>query len=247
MPYLSSLFLVCFVVGLRLTTAVTKDRSHAFGDILDIEACKDILSLQRSDGYKPLTLTFPTYKKWPYLDKIQKAVYLIDRSHLMNVRREFLIFLYNQNLEAENEHVKLSSGTVPPLELESDTIVAVNFHNDGIDHAKPLVVPLPEVAEMLISMYSGQGIRFKSLLHHWCEFSSGKSLSKLLEECDTNLNLELDWLEYLMCRNSYDQNGIPHDVSELDYMENIVLYDFQQRLNDPTDPMTLELLDRDEL
>eukprot|EP01031_Cornospumella_fuschlensis_P034893 gene34893-42254_t len=65
--------------------------------------------------------------------------------------------------------------------------------------------------------------------------------------CDINNDDLLDWVEYVLCRGSYDLSGNPHDVSEFDYLENIVISDFRERLNDPYDPMVLELIEKGEL
>lgn len=91
------------------------------------------------------------------------------------------------------------------------------------------------------------GISLPGLKRKWEEFTTETSIEKLFNDCNTAPDGALDWYEFLLCRSSYDQHGKPHDVAEFDLLETIVLHDFAQRLQDPRDPMTLELLARNEL
>lgn len=207
--------------------ATLKHASQAEGEILDVKSCEDVLSLNKVDFYQPLTLNFPTFKVWPHLEKIQKAVFLIDRAHLVNVRREFV------SLRDNSQTGEALSPTSDELLHESPSFVAVPLDSDS---------STPGGMED-----NGHGISLNTLLTRWSEFTAPKTLYSMFQECDTDLDMSLNWIEYLMCRNQYNQYGAPFDVSEFDYIENIVLHDFQERLLDPTDPMTLALLARDEL
>eukprot|EP01033_Poteriospumella_lacustris_P014257 gene14257-10192_t len=190
---------VCCCIIARVSS--WKHASQADGEILDVKACEDILSFDNVDVYQPLTLNYPTFKKWPELEKIQKAVFLIDRAHLVNVRREFVSL----------------RDDIPDIPA---TTTVVEAHSPTLD---------------------------ETLQESPSEFTPPKTIYSLFQDCDTDVDLSLHWIEYLLCRNQYNQYGAPFDVSEFDYIENIVLHDFQQRLLDPTDPMTLALLARDEL
>lgn len=244
------LTLVTFLLGCSCIGRVSswKHASQADGEILDVKACEDMLSLDNVDFYQPLTLTYPTFKVWPQLEKIQKAVFLIDRAHLVNVRREF-ISLRDDN-PATTTAVEAHSPTLDEPLHESPSFVAVPLDTESTTAPTTTTTTSTTSTTSTASTTAhdqGNGVTLNTLITRWSEFTPPKTLYALFQDCDTDLDLSLNWMEYLLCRNQYNQYGAPFDVSEFDYIENIVLHDFQQRLLDPTDPMTLALLARDEL
>lgn len=224
------IFLTITVLSCVMGVVAEDDKS-----IVSVETCKEIFAWDAVESYSPLSLPYHVYKRWPHLETIQKAVYLVERSHLLNLKSEYTKL---QQAAKKKVHRVLKkpfgSGSAPEddesIDLRiSDTLVAV-----------PLAVD--EVIE------EGDGtVTLDLLINQWHDFTALKTIEDLFKECDTNLDFEIDWVEYILCRCQYNQYGAPYDVSELDYQENILLYDFQQRLNDPDDPMTQELLARDEL
>jgi hypothetical protein len=85
------------------------------------------------------------------------------------------------------------------------------------------------------------------LEEHLREYQDQEIINTFFRGCDEDRNRIVDWYEYIVCRGYYDQLGNPFSMSEFDTLENIALLDFKNRLYNPHDPMTLELLDRDEL
>jgi hypothetical protein len=165
--------------------------------ILSEEAVKEILALEKTEKFRTANLNYPTYKSWTSLSVLQRALYLLDRSHLQNIKKEFL-FLH---------------------ELQYD-IKVLNLD---------------------------QGIAASTFLEAWADFTSEKQIDNMFRECDDDKDLKIDWIEYIICRSEFNQHGQPFDVSEFDYIENIIMMDFRERLNNPRDPMTIELLRRNEI
>lgn len=242
---------VCCCIIARVSS--WKHASQADGEILDVKACEDILSFDNVDVYQPLTLNYPTFKKWPELEKIQKAVFLIDRAHLVNVRREFVSLRDDiPEIPATTTVVEAHSPTLDETLQESPSFVAVPLDTEESTSATTSTTASATTATVTPTATTSAhdndvGVTLNTLLTRWSEFTPPKTIYSLFQDCDTDLDLSLHWIEYLLCRNQYNQYGAPFDVSEFDYIENIVLHDFQQRLLDPTDPMTLALLARDEL
>ncbi|RYH32748.1 hypothetical protein EON65_00170 [archaeon] len=92
-----------------------------------------------------------------------------------------------------------------------------------------------------------QAITKMYLQHSLQDFITEAQFHSFFNDCDSNHDDMLNWTEYVICRGSYDSSGNPHDVSEFDYLENIVISDFAEKLNDPNDPMVLELIEKGEL
>lgn len=103
------------------------------------------------------------------------------------------------------------------------------------------------LADVVEQSTLAMAISLPGLKSKWQEFTTEISIEKMFNDCNASTDGALDWYEYLLCRSSYDQHGKPHDVAEFDLLETIIMHDFAQRLQDPRDPMTLELLARDEL
>lgn len=76
------------------------------------------------------------------------------------------------------------------------------------------------------------------------DFQEEKNIRTFFRFCDQNIDKQVEWLEYLLCRGSFDQTGHESTPSEFDMLENIVRSDFDSKLNDPTDPMVLDLIRR---
>eukprot|EP01040_Poterioochromonas_malhamensis_P004705 gene4705-5041_t len=76
------------------------------------------------------------------------------------------------------------------------------------------------------------------------EFQDEKQIIRYFNFCDENRDLFVNWFEYLLCRGSFDRNGNESDPNEFDAIENSVRLDFDSRLNNPTDPMVLELIEK---
>lgn len=100
-----------------------------------------------------------------------------------------------------------------------------------------------------------RGIELKHFQQHVGEFNTAEKVAAFFKDCDSLVDLgkgekgngKVSWVEYVVCRGHYDATGNPHDVSEFDFLENIVIMDYQRILNDPNHPMVLELIERNEL
>jgi hypothetical protein len=96
-----------------------------------------------------------------------------------------------------------------------------------------------------------EGIKLETFITVLEEFITKKQIESFYKDCDTLHNLKADdritWVEYVVCRGYYDAHASPHDVSEFDFLENIVILDYQNILNDPHNPLVLDLIARNEL
>lgn len=108
-------------------------------------------------------------------------------------------------------------------------------------------VYLITMTEDFDKVVNGQDFTLEDLTAALQDFQSTKVIGAFFKACDTDQSLSIDWLEYIVCRGYYDKNGVPHDQTEFDVLENVILNDFKERLNDPRDPMVLELIAKNEL
>lgn len=100
-----------------------------------------------------------------------------------------------------------------------------------------------------------EGVTLHHFLQHGSEFNTADKITAYFKDCDSLVDLgqgekgngKVTWVEYVVCRGYYDATGNPHDVSEFDFLDNIVIMDYQRILNDPNHPLVLQLIERDEL
>jgi hypothetical protein len=76
------------------------------------------------------------------------------------------------------------------------------------------------------------------------EFQNDHAIQVFFSFCDENQNKEVDWMEYLIARGYFDEYGNGNDNSEFDMIEDVVRSDFETKLNDPYDPMVLDLIQK---
>lgn len=62
-------------------------------------------------------------------------------------------------------------------------------------------------------------------------------------DCDTNHDNEIDFLEFIVCRSSYDGSGNKYDNSEFDILESIILHDYETLRNDPSNKLGIYKFD----
>lgn len=82
------------------------------------------------------------------------------------------------------------------------------------------------------------------LYRRWLDFQTIETLNEFFKFCDVDKNESVDWMEYLVCRGWFDQQGTSNDQCEFDFLENVAVDHFRYRLNDPQDPMALDLMER---
>jgi hypothetical protein len=76
------------------------------------------------------------------------------------------------------------------------------------------------------------------------DYQTEKNLSNFWKTCDKNKDEVVEWIEYVVCRGYFDQQGNENDISEFDLLDGALREDFAMKLNNPTDPMVLYLLDK---
>jgi hypothetical protein len=65
------------------------------------------------------------------------------------------------------------------------------------------------------------------------DFRSAEEVAKYFSDCDSDHNGNVEHLEYIICRGMYGSYIEPLDLNEYDVLESIVIYDYEQKLNDP--------------
>lgn len=101
------------------------------------------------------------------------------------------------------------------------------------------------------TIFCDEKITLQTFLNLLQDFQNTKDIEKFFRDCDSmwyNMpgDSYIEWGEYVLCRGYYDRNGRPFDISEFDFLENIVLTDYRTMLNDPRNPMVLDLIARGE-
>lgn len=87
-------------------------------------------------------------------------------------------------------------------------------------------------------------IHYDALVDRFAEFQGEAAVKRFFLDCDANGDEVLGWEEFLVCRGRYDAQINPADLSEYEYLENIIISDFYDRLKDPHDPLALDLLQK---
>jgi hypothetical protein len=121
-----------------------------------------------------------------------------------------------------------------PYLVERYFLIEVNLEFSEL-LSQPCDTSFPHVSETFTS---------QQLIQKLQDFQNYHAVQVFFNFCDENLNQEVEWMEYLICRGYFDQYGNGNDVSEFDVIENIVRSDFESKLNDPYDPMVLELINK---
>jgi hypothetical protein len=92
-----------------------------------------------------------------------------------------------------------------------------------------------------------RGITGDGLMAAFKEFQTAEVVGVCFKYCDNNRDSIIDWSEYLVCRGYFDRYCNPFDLSEYDFLENIVIANFREQLNDPENPLVLQLIAQGEL
>jgi hypothetical protein len=77
------------------------------------------------------------------------------------------------------------------------------------------------------------GIQFLTMMEHLSEFLSESDVMQYFKDCDVDRNESIDFTEYVVCRGIYDAYANPHGISEYDFLESILIHDFEEKMNDP--------------
>lgn len=78
-----------------------------------------------------------------------------------------------------------------------------------------------------------KGIVYKTIAKKLTDFHTEASIRQYFDACDSNQDGYIDFIEYVTCRGYFDTNGNEHGVNEYDILESIIIYDYEQKRNDP--------------
>eukprot|EP01039_Chlorochromonas_danica_P001703 gene1703-1861_t len=179
---------------------------------------ESVLALDHVDDFHTLPLTYEVYQQWPSLSTLQKLPFLIDGFYIRGIRREFLA------MASPSSSCSSSSSSSSNEEVAKTTIHQIKGGAVGDTDSTRWV------------------IQYDTLVDRLAEFQGEAAVKRFFVDCDTNDDEVLGWEEFLVCRGSYDAQINPVDLSEYDYLENIIISDFYDRLKDPHDPLALDLL-----
>ncbi len=202
-------------------------------------------SFDNVENFVTYPLSHNMYKAWRSLTLIQKLPYLIDRNFLINAKQDYQKLCILASRKKETKNLDHESPIIPKSVDVTSALKNGNATNENSSSSSIVVNNSPS-NEMLCENI----INLETFLVLLQDFSNTKDIMKFFDDCDTirdNIgDGHIDWLEFILCRGYYDRNGRPFDVSEFDFLENIVLMDYRKMLNDPRNPLVLELIAKGE-
>lgn len=77
------------------------------------------------------------------------------------------------------------------------------------------------------------GITYATIAEKFADFHTVESIRQYYDNCDANKDETIEFLEYVVCRGFYDTYGNEHGINEYDYLDSIIIYDYEQKRNDP--------------
>lgn len=86
---------------------------------------------------------------------------------------------------------------------------------------------------LVLAQDNDEGIVYQTIATKLADFHTEDSIRQYYDACDYSRNGHIDFIEYVICRGYYDTNGNEHGVNEYDILESIIIYDYEQKRNDP--------------
>jgi hypothetical protein len=193
------------------------------------------LRWSQTNEFRSSPLSHHIYKKWKSLPMIEKLPYLIDRNFLWNARVDF------QDLcsLAYSFHAMVDDSLTNKLPKPIETTASIDPDNKTT-----------KMSDNTTRVNCDSQLDLPFFLGHLDSFTAASDVKYFFQTCDSIFTGRsdnfIDWVEYVLCRGLFDRNGKPFDTSEFDFLENIVVSDYQALLNDPHNPMVLDLIAKGE-
>ena len=77
------------------------------------------------------------------------------------------------------------------------------------------------------------GISQQTMVQSLTDFRTPEEINEYFLECDVDGNGLIDIVEFVVCRGYYDSNTNPYGLSEYDFLESIIIHDYEEKRNDP--------------
>lgn len=87
--------------------------------------------------------------------------------------------------------------------------------------------------ELETSIEDLKGFTFHTMMTHLSDFRSENEVAQYFTDCDTDNDGVVDHLEFILCRGEYNPYAEPMGLNEYDVLESVLIYDYEQKRNDP--------------